>query len=329
MKLFISSSVFKALGIALVLLSLSFVSLDVGSQGDLATKFLFSTLSDEERFVLFELRFPRLLFAFAVGGILALSGLTYQSLFSNPIASPYTLGVSGGAAVGYMLATHFLSRHLPSGLGWVFSTLGGGAVLLVLFPFLASSARKSPHLVLLMGVLMSLFTGSILFFLQYFLDPAGLVQMTAWYFGSLNVVGLTVPLSLLMLSLFLLFAIFSFSASLDLILFGPEYAESQGVSVKALQGTLISFTTLALALLISFAGPIGFIGLIIPHFGRACVGSAHRRLVPFTYLSGSGFVVFSDLMARGLGGTQEIPIGLLTALIGCPVMALLLLRQER
>src|SRR5690606_9184955 len=118
-----------------------------------------------------ELRLPRALLGFAVGSTLALSGLVYQSLFANPIASPYTLGVSGGAAIGFALSRGFLEEWLPPGSSWFLSAAGGGLTLVLLLPLLLEHSRDAAKTVLLLGVLISLFSGSLLFFLQYFLDP--------------------------------------------------------------------------------------------------------------------------------------------------------------
>lgn len=320
---YVSLSAFSLLAIIL----LTYVSLNTGVQGGLFQKLLTSGLNNEESFILFELRLPRLLLAFAVGSLFALTGLAYQSLFSNPIASPYTLGVSGGAAVGLVCCRMFFPQVLPFGYEWICSAVGGGAVLFALLPLLFSRSGEYMKTVLLIGVLMSLFTGSLLYFLQFFLDPSGLVELTSWYFGNLGVVGLVVPLCLCGLSLLLFGLLFASAPALDLLLLGADYATSHGVDVKRLRAGFIGLTTLSVAFVVSVVGPIGFVGLIIPHFSRLVGSASHSKLIPLSFFSGGIFLVVADIGAKVLGGSQEIPVGLVTALIGCPLMVLLLLRK--
>ncbi|MCB0330495.1 MAG: iron chelate uptake ABC transporter family permease subunit, partial [Bdellovibrionales bacterium] len=122
---------------------LALVSLNIGTQGTLITPLSDAALSKEQLFILYQIRLPRLILAFAAGSILALSGLTYQSLFANPIASPYTLGVSGGSAVGFVVANSFLGIHIPSQYSWIFSAIGGGVTLLFLYPLLRMRSNRS------------------------------------------------------------------------------------------------------------------------------------------------------------------------------------------
>jgi len=302
-------------------------ALNAGVYESIVPRFFRGALTAQESFVLFELRVPRVLIAFAAGAILSLVGLVYQTLFVNPLASPYTLGVSGCAAVGYVISQFFLPDSLRSSLNTICSIIGGIAALCVLLPFLRSNKLRMTDTVLLCGVLLSLFCGSLLFLLQYFLDPAGIVQLTGWYFGTLSVTGIEKPLLLLALSLILLLILRYSAPALDLLLLGEEYAHGMGVPVRALQLRLIGFTTLLVALTVAFCGPIGFIGLIMPHFGRAMVGHSHARLIGFSFYSGGFFLVFCDATARILGGMQEIPVGLVTAIIGCPVMVTLLIKR--
>ncbi len=310
-----------------IIFLLSIISLNIGPQGVLFDKLFRGELTSQDLFVLLELRVPRLILAIAVGGILSLSGLLYQSVFRNPLASPYTLGVSGGAALGVALGRGILQPYIPESSIWVLSFIGGSLVFFLLFPVITQKKRVSIEVVLLLGFLFSLFSGSLLFFLQYLMDSGGIVELTGWYFGTLSVVGNTVPLILLALSLLLLLYSYRLSPSLDLLLFGDEYAHSHGINTKKMLLLILSSTTICLAFTVSVVGPIGFLGLLVPHMCRELFGHAHKLLIPRVFIFGGGFLVTCDLLSRIMNNTQELPVGLVTALIGCPLMGILLLRK--
>lgn len=310
------------LGCALLL-----CAMNVGVHEDLVSRLFAGAMTAEEHFVLVELRIPRILLAFGAGAVLSLVGLSYQTLFSNPLASPYTLGVSGCAAVGYV-ASRFLFPEFGVGTVGMFSALvGGGVALVVLLPFLQRRHTGATGTVLLLGVLLSLFCGSVLFLVQYFLDPSGIVALTSWYFGSLSITGVAKPLALFLFSVFFFLLAMRLAPALDLLLLGEEYAYGMGVRVRSVQVLLVGMATILVAFIVSLCGPIGFIGLVIPHFGRMVVGHSHVRLVPASFFAGGFFLLFCDTIARFVGGMQEIPVGLITAIIGCPVMAVLLIKR--
>ncbi|MCB0319334.1 MAG: iron ABC transporter permease [Bdellovibrionales bacterium] len=308
---------------------LFFLGVESGPHGPLVSKMFVRSLTDEEYFILFHLRLPRVLLAMGVGAILALSGQAYQTLFMNPLVSPYTLGVSGGAAVGVVFARLFLSHFVPSSFYWIFSLFGGGVVFLLLLPLLNTRTGQAGYgeKVLLLGVLMSLFSGALLYALQYFVDVGGLIELTGWYFGTLNVVGLMVPVITIVLAALFFLMLYSYRSALDLLLFGSEYAISHGIDIRFFYLTILGVSTLALSFVLSVVGPIGYIGLIVPHIARSIVGESHTKSLPVTMCVGSVFLLGCDLVGRTILPTQEIPVGLITALIGCPVMALLLFRR--
>lgn len=311
------------LGCALIL-----SAMNVGVHEDLVSHLWAGALTAEEQFILIELRIPRILLAFSAGAILSLVGLSYQTLFSNPLASPYTLGVSGCAAVGYV-TSRFLFPELGVGAVGMFSAIVGGSLaLVVLLPFLQRRHIGATGTVLLLGVLLSLFCGSVLFLVQYFLDPSGVVALTSWYFGSLSIAGIAKPFALFLFGVFFCLLAMWLAPALDLLLLGEEYAYGMGVTVRSVQVLLIGVATLLIAFVVSLCGPIGFIGLVIPHFGRIAVGHSHARLVPASFFAGGFFLLFCDTVARYIGGMQEIPVGLITAMIGCPVMGVLLIKRS-
>jgi iron complex transport system permease protein len=291
--------------------------------------FLSFNLSAEDAFIIFELRLPRVILAVAVGGILALSGLCYQTLFSNSLASPYTLGVSSGAALGVALGNTLLSSYVPSYLNWLPALIGGGMVCFLLLPLLTGTSKIAAEKVLLVGILFSFFAGSLVYFLQYLMDSGGIVKLTSWYFGTLSAVGLIVPTIIFLVAIALLVTNLKFAAQLDFMLFGEEYAFSHGIDHRRLIYLLIIFTTIAIAAAVSVCGPIGFVGLIIPHMARSIIGHSHRQLITFTFILGGLFLLLCDLVSRNIYGLTEVPVGLITALIGCPIMVVLLLKSSR
>lgn len=302
-------------------------AMDVGVHEGIVSRLIAGGLTAEEHFILLELRIPRMLLAFGAGAALSLVGLSYQTLFSNPLASPYTLGVSGCAAVGYV-ASRFLFPDLSVGsVGTVSAIVGGSVALLVLLPFLQRRHTGATGTVLLLGVLLSLFCGSMLFLVQYFLDSSGVLALTSWYFGSLSITGIAKPLTLFFFAMFFFLLAMWFAPALDLLLLGEEYGYGMGIRVRRVQILLVGVATLLVASVVSLCGPIGFIGLVIPHFGRVVVGHSHARLVPTSFFAGGFFLLFCDTIARFLGGMQEIPVGLITAMVGCPVMGFLLIKR--
>jgi iron complex transport system permease protein len=304
-------------------------AMDVGVHEDIVSHLFADALTAEEHFILVELRIPRILLAFGAGAVLSLVGLSYQTFFSNPLASPYTLGVSGCAAVGYV-ASRFLFPDFGVGtVGMLSAIVGGSIALVVLLPFLQRGQTGATGVVLLLGVLLSLLCGSILFLIQYFLDPSGIVALTSWYFGSLSITGIAKPLVLFLFGIFFCLLAMWLAPALDLLLLGEEYAYGMGIRVRSVQVSVIGLATLLVAFTVSLCGPIGFIGLVIPHFGRVVVGHSHIRLVPASFFAGGFFLLFCDTIARFIGGMQEIPVGLITAIIGCPVMGALLIQRGR
>ena len=312
------------LGFALLL-----SAMNVGVHEDIVSHLLTGALTTEEQFILIELRVPRILLAFSAGAILSLVGLSYQTLFSNPLASPYTLGVSGCAAVGYVASRFLFPDFGVETFGMFSAVVGGGAALVVLLPLLRRRYVGATATVLLLGVLLSLLCGSMLFLLQYFLDPSGVVALTSWYFGSLSITGIAKPLVLFLFGILFCLLAMWFAPALDLLLLGEEYAYGMGLRVRSVQVFLVGMATLLVAFTVSLCGPIGFIGLVIPHFGRLVVGHSHIRLVPASFFAGGFFLLFCDTIARFIGGMQEIPVGLITAIIGCPVMGALLIQRGR
>jgi iron complex transport system permease protein len=277
--------------------------------------------------ILWQIRLPRVLLALAAGGTLAVCGLGFQTLFRNPLAEPYTLGVASGAALGAVVAIQ---------IGWADSLIGLAAAsfvgalaagALVLGLALRRAGIETTTL-LLAGVAVSLSCSALILFLQYFADATKTFRMVRWMMGGLAVVGYREVLWLLPWTLGIAALAFGLRRELDLLLTGEELAASRGVDLGRLRWTLLGGTSLAIGALVAVAGPIGFVGLIVPHILRRTVGHNHLVLVPACLLAGGAFLTACDLAARTVMAPAEIPVGVLTALLGGPFFLWLLLTRR-
>jgi iron complex transport system permease protein len=272
--------------------------------------------------VILELRLPRLLAAFAVGGLLAVAGALLQVLLRNPLADPYILGVSGGAAVAALL-------DMLAGLGGVW--VSGGALLgalgsvLLVFGLAHGGGGWTPTRLLLTGVVVAALWGALISFLLAVAPEHHLRGMLFWLMGDLSHGGeWRAPLALLLLGLLLLLP---FARELNLLARGEITAGSLGVHVGRLRLVVYFAASLLTAAAVTSAGSVGFIGLIVPHMLRLVAGSNHRLLLPASALLGGSLLMLADTLARSLIAPQQLPVGVLTALIGAPVF-LYLLRRE-
>jgi iron complex transport system permease protein len=265
-----------------------------------------------------------------VGAALACSGVLFQALLRNPLADPFVLGVSGGAALGGILVLAFAS---PLGLGYgavpPAAFAGAVAATALLYAVAGSRARFSPTQLLLTGVVFNAFASAGIVFLA---SLAGLTEGTSiflWLIGSLASVRSEV---LAWVAAFLACGVgcaLTLARSLNLLSLGVESAEQLGVEVERDQRIVLLATSLMVGAAVAAAGLIGFVGLIIPHLLRLIVGPDHRLLVPAAALGGGAFLVLCDTLARTLLGGRELPVGAITALAGGPIFLWLLRRQTQ
>lgn len=279
--------------------------------------------------IFFIARLPRVLLGALVGAGLAIAGVVFQALLRNPLASPYTLGVTAGATVGAFLGM----RWAPPGLGGELLTpaaaLGGAVATTVALFALSVRRRKVPTTVLLLaGVTLNYTFGALILLLQYFSDYAETARMVRWMMGDLE--GVTYRLLLLLLLGLAPAAVYLTrqGLTLNLLSLGQQEAEVHGVDAGAatLRSLLVAAWITGLA--VSVSGPIGFIGIIVPHALRLLGGSDHRILLPAAILAGGGFLVLCDALARTLIAPMELPVGVLTASLGGPFFLVLLLRRS-
>lgn len=279
--------------------------------------------------IFFVARLPRTLAGALVGSALAAAGVIFQGLLRNPLATPFTLGVSAGAALGAMLAIAFdWGSWLPLPAIPLASFAGSlGAVTIVYALARARHSGLSTNVLLLAGVTLNAFFSALILFIQFFADYADLYRMLRWLVGDLDVAGYG-PLVTALPLIAIAFAVFAWLARpLNLLSLGPDSAESRGVDVRAAQRAAFFSASLATGAAVSVAGPIGFVGIIIPHLVRLIVGADHRVTLPGAALFGAAFLVGCDVISRTLMPPVEVPVGVITALIGGPFFLWLLIRR--
>jgi iron complex transport system permease protein len=279
--------------------------------------------------IVLRVRLPRVLLAVGVGGSLAVAGVLFQALLRNPLADPFVLGVSGGAALGGTLVL-----SLGAGLGLGFAAVApaafAGAVLatLLLYGVAGTRGRLSATNLLLTGVVFNAFASAAIVFLA---SLAGLAETTSiflWLIGSLEGARPEVAGWVALFLMLGLLAALPLARGLNLLALGDEAAQQLGVDVERQKKLVLFATSLMVGAAVSAAGLIGFVGLIIPHLLRLLLGPDHRLLIPAAALGGAAFLVLCDTLARSLLGGGDLPVGAITALAGGPLFLWLLRRHH-
>ncbi len=316
----------------LFLLGASLLALAVGPSGLTPGEVLaalFGNADGASADIVRGIRAPRLLLAALVGASLATSGVIFQALLRNPLADPFILGVSGGAALGG-IAVLALGGLVGLGYTAVPPAAFAGCLLttFLLYLIAGQGSRVSPTALLLTGVVFNAFASAAIVFLA---SLSGLIEgsrIFIWLIGNLSVVRLDVaPFVALFLAVGLGTALV-LARPLNVLALGDETAEQLGVSIEVHKRVLLVATALMVGAAVSVSGLIGFVGLIIPHLLRLIVGPDHRILVPSAALGGAAFLVLCDTLARTLLGGRELPVGAITALIGGPLFLYLLRRSQ-
>lgn len=276
------------------------------------------------RDVVLELRLPRTLSAFACGGLLAVAGALMQVLLRNPLADPYVLGVSGGASVAAMLAILFGLPFLGvSGAAFI----GAAAATLLVFGLAHGEGSWTQARLLLTGVVVSAGCGAVVALLLSIAPDNKLQGMLFWLMGDLS--GALDPWPALCALAVLLALAFPFARDLNLLSRGDRTAQALGVPVRGLRMAIYLGSALATGVAVTTAGSVGFVGLIVPHLIRLVVGNDQRILLPAVALAGGSLLLMADTAARTVVAPQQLPVGVLTALIGVPLFLFLLSRQGR
>ena len=280
--------------------------------------------------IFFIARLPRTLAGAAVGALFATAGVVFQGLLRNPLATPFTLGVSTGAALGAILAISFNWSIAAFGFSAVPVAAFAGSLMAVAIVYALAQARHrglSTTVLLLAGVTMNAFFSAMILFVQYFASFADTYRTLRWLMGDLDVSSYQ-PLIAALPTTLAAFAVFGWLARpLNLLSLGADSAESRGLDVKTAQRAAFFSASLATGAAVSVGGPIGFVGIIIPHLVRLLVGPDHRLVLPAAALFGAAFLVGCDVIARTILAPVELPVGIITALIGGPFFLWLLIKK--
>jgi len=282
-------------------------------------------LSPEQHAILFDLRLPRILLAGVVGMCLAAAGAAYQALLRNPLAEPYLLGVSNGAAVGTMMALVFFGAHEWSRPVLAFA----GALTATLFVYQLARGRTgaTPERLILAGVIATTFLSSAIVFLTALMDATRIRSFTFWLLGDLSgattsSLALTFVVALVGVALLAVHA-----RPLNLMMLGERDAFDLGVETGRVRMTVFVAASLLVGASVASGGSVGYVGLVVPHLVRLSFGGDNRLVIIGAALAGAAFVIVADTVARTLIAPRELPVGAITALIGAPLFIYLLKRK--
>ena len=275
---------------------------------------------------IFHLRLLRIIAAILVGSGLAVAGITLQSILRNPLAEPYLLGTSSGAGLAAVIAVIIgVSRvYMP-----LIAFVGAVLSIILVYSLGRSKGAIDDKSLILSGVIISVAFSSIIVFLVSLFGNEAMHEMNWWLWGSLQVYDYKLILLASLPVILGIFLIYIFAQDLNAISIGEEQAMHLGIDTTNIKKILILATSLITASLICICGIIGFVGLIVPHMMRLIVGPNHKTLIPTTCLAASIFIIFCDLFSRTLFAPIEIPIGVITAIIGAPIFIILLKKGKR
>ena len=288
----------------------------------------------EMTLIFWNLRVPRVLCGILVGGTLALGGMVFQAVFRNPLATPFTLGTASGAALGAALAIQCgavgFSAYFSLPAVTVAAFAGALLSLLLVFSVVKMSGRFGDAEMLLAGVAVSFCFASVIMLVQYVSAPTQTARMLRWTMGGLDAAaGMTTVGMLLPWCAPAMLVLWMFSRELDLFCVGDETATARGVNISRTRWILLTITSLMVAAVVAVCGPIGFLGLMVPHIARRFVGASHALLFPVTFLGGAILLVVCDALARSVIPPDEIPVGVVTALLGGPFFIAMLVMGGR
>ncbi|OGW75197.1 MAG: iron ABC transporter permease, partial [Omnitrophica bacterium RBG_13_46_9] len=298
---------------------ISLFSLCIGS-ADISVKriisLIFKTGGGAEHSILFDIRLPRIILGFTIGGSLGLSGVILQGMFRNPLVEPYTLGISGGAALG-------VSLSIVSGLSGmsalntpIFGFLGAVVIILLIYSLSMRRGILKMQGLLLTGVMISFISSSLIMLIMAVSRAEDLHGIIFWIMGSLEEPNWFLIKVAVLVSLSSLFVSYLFCHDLNALSLGEEEALHLGINIEKTKRLLFLIASLLIGYSVSVAGIIGFVGLVVPHFIRMFAGSDHRILLIGSFLTGGCFLIFSDTVARTVIAPMELPVGVITGVLG-------------
>jgi len=292
----------------------------------------FSALSDFNRVsiesqVFYSLRLPRVLTAFLAGAALACCGVALQAMFRNPLATPFTLGISSGAAFGAAIYVLFAAALRLRFGGILFSFVGSLSAVFLVYGFTKIKKGFLVGTMLLAGVAVNFFFSSLILFLQYISDFTQSFRVVRWLMGSIDVTGFQTPMIFLFFTIAGVIIIAVQNLNLNLMSISDEIAIARGVDIQKSRKLIFFATSIMVAVVVAYCGPIGFVGLMAPHICRILIGHDHKYLIAASVVFGGAFLTLCDTFARTLIAPAEIPVGVITSLLGGPFFIWLLLRS--
>ncbi len=282
----------------------------------------FFDLSEQQSAILFDIRLPRVLLGACVGASLAVAGASLQALLRNPLAEPYLLGVSNGAALGTMIAFVFFEQFAFARPLMAFA--GAGLATFTVYQMARSRAGMNVERLVLSGVIVTTFLSSIIVLLTSLLDAARLRGFTFWLLGDLSQATMHGFYMTLAASVIGTIVLTSQARPLNLMMIGERDAMDFGVEVGRVRLIVFGIASLLVGTAVAASGSVGYVGLIVPHLVRLALGSDNRHVIPFSAMAGAIFVVLADTVARTVIAPRELPVGAITALIGAPLFIYLL-----
>lgn len=280
--------------------------------------------------IIWNIRLPRVLLGALVGASLSIAGAAFQGMFKNPMADPYVIGISSGAALGATIAIVLKVNFILLGFSGIslFAFIGALATVLIVYNIARIKNKVPITTLLLAGVAVGQFLTAIMSFIMVISDR-DMVKITYWTLGSLAGKGWEPVLKMTIPAILCMIVICFFARELNILLTGEESAQSLGIDVERIKTYILLLGTFITAISVSVSGIIGFVGLIIPHIVRLIFGPDHRILLPSSALLGSIFMIFADTLARTLISPIEIPVGIITALFGGPFFIYLLRTRKK
>jgi iron complex transport system permease protein len=317
----------------LFLVTLCITPLIGSSEISLARAFSSSltTSNNVDANILFQVRLPRILLGALTGAALSVAGVIFQALLRNDLAAPFTLGVSSGAALGAVIAIALNLNFAILGFSAIslFSFLGSLGAIFLVFSLVRSRHGEFPTAVLLLaGVTANFFFAAMVMFIHYMADFSQSFRIIRWLMGGLDITDYKTILSVCPVIFGGIFILMFISRDMNLISTGIHSASSRGVNVGRIQKVGFITASLITGIVVANCGPIGFVGLIVPHIVRLFVGPDLRVLIPTSMLFGASFLIICDTFARTLLATTEIPVGIITAMLGGPFFIWLLKRKR-
>ena len=287
-------------------------------------------LLESESFIIINLRMPRVLMAIIVGAILSIAGLMYQAIFKNPMAEPYCLGISSGAALGATIGIVFLNAMNISSISIVSLCAFIGSIItsFLVYKLAGNNKKLNTTYLLLAGIVMSSIFSAIMSIIMLF-NKDDLARVYLWTMGSFRAVSWNQVLLVTPIFIIGLIILANYYKELNAISMGDKEALSLGIDVNKVNKILIVLSSILISVAVSNNGIIGFVGLIVPHFLRIIIGPNHKYLIPLSIVCGALFMLVSDTIARTIITNVDLPVGVITALFGGPFFLALLIKEKR